>query len=183
MYTFMSLKLRTTDLSVIDERIADKVLQAPGFFKDSPVVVDFTDIESEIDNVASFNTADLIDSIRAHQLVPIVASVSDKSSPFASSIALPLLEKGVRQNGQRKRDKAIRKKRTLRMLIHPVRALSVCCQVVLKQVAERAKSAAQAEQLTEDAEADDLAPATRLKCRESAHVFNAPGAFRSTGVR
>lgn len=94
MYTFMSLKLHTSDMSVIDERLADKVQQAPGFFKDTPVVVDFTLIE---DHEQLIDAHKLIECIKQHQLVPIVASISDKSSPLAQSIAIPLIDGGVRR--------------------------------------------------------------------------------------
>lgn len=90
MYTFMSLKLHTANLDIIDARLADKVQQAPGFFRDTPVVVDLTVLDEQ-DNV-DLNVADLLDCIRRHQLVPIVASVRNKSSPLASSIAIPLIE-------------------------------------------------------------------------------------------
>ncbi len=102
MYTFMSLKLHTADLSIIDERIADKVQQAPGFFKDSPVVVDLSGVEAVLSDEASFDVAELFERIRAHRLIPIVASVTDKSSPFAASIALPLLEVASRRNDDKK---------------------------------------------------------------------------------
>jgi len=46
MYTFMSLKLYTNDISTIDERIAEKVQQAPGFFKNTPIVVDLTELDT-----------------------------------------------------------------------------------------------------------------------------------------
>ena len=72
MYTFMSLKLYTGDIDTIDQRIADKVQQAPGFFKDTPVVIDFTDLDiAEV----SLDAEALIERIRSHHLVPIVASV------------------------------------------------------------------------------------------------------------
>jgi len=107
MYTFMSLKLHTADLNVIDKQIADKVQQAPGFFKNSPVVVDLCGIEAGLENGQSFDSADLIERIRKHQLMPIVASVTDKSSPFAATIALPLLEAGTkRQYNDEKTKKA-----------------------------------------------------------------------------
>jgi len=94
MYTFMSLKLHTSDMHVIDERLADKVQQAPGFFKDTPVVVDFTLIEDHEDLIDAHK---LLECIRRHQLVPIVASISDKSSPLAQSIAIPLIDGGARR--------------------------------------------------------------------------------------
>lgn len=94
MYTFMSLKLHTSDMDVIDERLADKVQQAPGFFKDTPVVIDFTLIE---DHEQLIDAHKLIECIKRHQLVPIVASISDKSSPLAQSIAIPLIDGGIRR--------------------------------------------------------------------------------------
>lgn len=99
MYTFMSLKLHTSDVDVIDARLADKVQQAPGFFKDTPVVLDLSVLEefnSDIDGKA------LIDCIRRHQLIPIVASIGNKSSPLAQSIAIPLIEAGSKRASEEK---------------------------------------------------------------------------------
>jgi septum site-determining protein MinC len=96
MYTFMSLKLHTSDIDVIDAKLADKVQQAPSFFKGTPVVLDLSvleDLDSDIDGKA------LIDCIRRHNLVPIVASIGNKSSPLAVSIAIPLIEGGSRRQG------------------------------------------------------------------------------------
>lgn len=95
MYTFMSLKLHTSDMHVIDEILADKIQQAPSFFKDTPVVIDLSVLEPheiELDSTA------LIACIKRHNLVPIVASTTDKTSPLALSIALPLIDVGVRRS-------------------------------------------------------------------------------------
>lgn len=100
MYTFMSLKLHTSDMSIIDERLADKVLQAPNFFKNTPVVVDLSLLENQD---ADIDGNALLDCIRRHKLIPIVASLRDKSSPLASSIAIPLIEGGVRDTAASKR--------------------------------------------------------------------------------
>ena len=89
MYTFMSLKLYTSDIDTIDQCIAEKVQQAPGFFKDTPVVVDLTELDvAEL----SLDTSVLLERIRSHKLAPIVASVVDKSGSLAGQIALPLIE-------------------------------------------------------------------------------------------
>jgi septum site-determining protein MinC len=89
MYTFMSLKLYTGDIDTIDQCIADKVQQAPGFFKDTPVVIDLTDLDvAEL----SLDTSALLERIRRHKLVPIVASVVNKNGPLGQQIALPLIE-------------------------------------------------------------------------------------------
>ncbi len=102
----MSLKLHTADLSVIDKQIADKVQQAPGFFNNSPVVVDLSGVEAVLADGENFDSAELVERIRKHKLLPIVASVTDKSSPFAASIALPLLEVSTkRQHNDAKTEK------------------------------------------------------------------------------
>ena len=118
MYAFMSLRLHSTDLDAIERALVDKVQQAPGFFKDTPVVVDLSALEApparepgeregEGDDEASApddevpTTLDgegLIRCIRRAGLVPIVASTGDKSSPLAASVSLPLIESGARRS-------------------------------------------------------------------------------------
>lgn len=96
MYTFMSLKLQTTSVEAIAEALADKVQQAPGFFKNTPVVVDLSMLdEAALDNS---NGNELINCIKESQLVPIVASVINKSSPLATTIGIPLIEGAVKRS-------------------------------------------------------------------------------------
>ena len=96
MYTFLSLRLHTNDLDVIDAQLADKVNQAPAFFKGTPVVVDLSLLDEREETL---DGAALIACIRRHRLDPIVASLGDKSSPLAESIALPLIEGSARRRG------------------------------------------------------------------------------------
>ena len=94
MYTFMSLRLHTDDLEAIDAALADKVNQAPAFFKDTPVVVDLGELDEEgtsLDGVA------LLACIRRHRLEPIAATLGNKSSPLAGTMALPLMESNARR--------------------------------------------------------------------------------------
>ena len=93
LYTFMSLRLRTDDLDAIDAALADKVQQAPAFFRDTPVVVDL----GALGDATTLDGAALVACIRRHRLDPIVASFGDKSSPLAESIALPLIEGNARR--------------------------------------------------------------------------------------
>ncbi len=95
MYTFMSLKLHTSDIKVIDEKLADKVQQAPGFFKDTPVVIDLTVLEEQGEEI---DASALLDCITRHKLVPIVASISNKASPLVQSFTIPLIENGARRS-------------------------------------------------------------------------------------
>ncbi len=96
MYTFMSLKLHTSDMDIIDEQLANKVQQAPAFFNNTPVVIDLTVLEQVPD--IEFDSAALLECVKRHKLVPIVASISNKSSPLALSIAIPLIEASTRDS-------------------------------------------------------------------------------------
>ena len=99
MYTFMSLKLHTNDMDIIDEQLANKVQQAPAFFNNTPVVIDLTVLEQLPD--IDIDTAALLECVKRHKLVPIVASICHKSSPLALSIALPLIEASTRDSPAR----------------------------------------------------------------------------------
>jgi len=101
MYTFMSLKLHTSDMDAVDSILADKIQQAPTFFKDTPVVVDFTVLEK---NELEINTTSLLECIKRHALIPIVASTRDKTSPMAQSIELPLIDGGASRSIKKKTD-------------------------------------------------------------------------------
>ncbi|MFK7994105.1 MAG: septum site-determining protein MinC [Granulosicoccus sp.] len=94
MYTFMSLKLHTSDTNIIDQKLADKVQQAPAFFKDTPVVIDLSVLEQLSD--CELDGGALLECVKRHKLIPIVASISNKSSQLAQSIALPLIEASTR---------------------------------------------------------------------------------------
>lgn len=94
MYTFMSLKLHTDDIHIIDEQLGQKVQQAPAFFNNTPVVIDFTVLEQDPD--IALDTKALLECVQRHKLIPIVASLSNKSSPLALSIAIPLIEASTR---------------------------------------------------------------------------------------
>ena len=96
MYTFMSLKLHTTDTDIIDQQLANKVQQAPAFFKNTPVVIDFTVLEQLTEGELDADI--LLECVKRHNLLPIVASLSDKSSPLAQSIAIPLIEASTRNS-------------------------------------------------------------------------------------
>ena len=88
MYTLLSLRLHASDLNAIDAGLADKVQQAPGFFSNTPVVIDITRIESATD----FDAEDLIERVKAHKLVPVLINVSDRDAPAAQQLSLPVVE-------------------------------------------------------------------------------------------
>ncbi len=95
MYTFLSLKLHSGDLPAVNEALAEKVQQAPGFFSNTPIVVDLTAIE----DTPGVDAKGLLAAIRDHKLVPIVASVHNRDGELARDIDLPLVEARDRAAG------------------------------------------------------------------------------------
>jgi len=90
MYTFLSLKLHSNDVASVSAGLADKVQQAPGFFANTPVVVDLSHVESNPETDASA----LINVVREHKLVPVVISVNDKDNAVLANLDIPLVEAG-----------------------------------------------------------------------------------------
>lgn len=97
MYAFMSLRIGVADVDTVDECLADKVQQAPGFFANTPIVVDLTPLDEDPETRDALDGAALMACIRKHKLIPIVAATGDKSSPLAKAVAVPLVEGGARR--------------------------------------------------------------------------------------
>jgi len=102
MYTLLSLRLHASDVNAIDAGLADKVQQAPGFFSNTPVVIDITRIESATD----FDAEDLIARVRSHKLVPVLINVTDRDAPAAQQLSLPVVETTSRDVPIKKPEKA-----------------------------------------------------------------------------
>ncbi len=92
MYTLLSLRLHSTNLEAIDAGLADKVKQAPGFFSNTPVVIDMTRIEDHAD----LNAEELIRRVRAHKLMPVLVNVSDRECATNWNLSLPIIETTTR---------------------------------------------------------------------------------------
>lgn len=88
MYTLLSIQIHSIEQEAIELALKNKVQQAPGFFKDTPVVVDLSPVE----HMEELDTNQLLKTIREHNLVAIAARVSDKTSPAAMTIQLPVLD-------------------------------------------------------------------------------------------
>lgn len=88
MYTLMSLQIHSIEQEAIELALKNKVQQAPGFFKDTPIVVDLSPIEQ----MAEFDTEQLLKIIAEQNLIAIAARVSDRESPVAARIKLPVLD-------------------------------------------------------------------------------------------
>jgi septum site-determining protein MinC len=60
------LLLASTDLAAIGEQLADKVAQAPEFFRHSPLVIDLQKI-----NPQPISLTDLVKLLRQHDFLPV----------------------------------------------------------------------------------------------------------------
>ncbi len=92
MYTLLSLRLHSTDISAIDDGLADKVKQAPGFFSNTPVVIDVTRIEDQ----PEFDAEAVISKAREHRLMPILLNVSNREATLEQNLSLPAIETSSR---------------------------------------------------------------------------------------
>ena len=90
MYTLLSLQIHSTDAEEISLALKNKVLQAPSFFKDTPIVLDLSPVELD----EQLDTHQLLEILAENKLIAIAARVNDKDSPAAQHIQLPVLDGG-----------------------------------------------------------------------------------------
>ncbi len=96
MYTLLSLQIHSVEQDAIELALKSKVQQAPGFFADSPIVVDLSPVE----HMEELDTEKLLQTIAEYHLVAIAARVNDRESPAANSIKLPVLDTGAGKKNQ-----------------------------------------------------------------------------------
>lgn len=68
LFTLTVLHVRKPDPALIDERLAEKIQQAPGFFHNAPVVID---LEGLANPQAEVDFAALHDVLRKHNMIPV----------------------------------------------------------------------------------------------------------------
>jgi septum site-determining protein MinC len=89
MYTLMSILLHDSDIENITAALAERVQQAPSFFKNTPVIVDFSPIE--ITDAYNFNA--LFKVIRQQQLLPVaVRGIDDDLREKMQAAGVPIVE-------------------------------------------------------------------------------------------
>ena len=89
MYTLMSILLHESEIEKISADLAGRVQQAPAFFKNTPVIVDFSPIE--IDATYDFNK--LFKVIRQQQLLPVaVRGIGDELREKMQAAGVPIVE-------------------------------------------------------------------------------------------
>lgn len=91
-YSLMSLKLLNTEFDAIRRSIRAATEQAPGFFKNTPVIVDFSDLDVNIE--FDFNL--LFKIVRQQQLLPVaVCGIPTGLREKMQSIGVPIVERAI----------------------------------------------------------------------------------------
>lgn len=91
MFTLTILQLRKTELTAIGEHLAEKISQAPDFFRNVPVIIDL----DEIGNKANIDFSGLCDLLRNRGMIPVaVRNAVGEQQQAASQAGLPTLPEG-----------------------------------------------------------------------------------------
>ncbi len=94
LLTLMVLRILSTDLEQIAAQLTDKVAQAPNFFHQAPLVLDFNAIQAEDEPL---DLPALIQLIRQRNLVPVaVRSANEQQQALAVSLSLGVLSASPR---------------------------------------------------------------------------------------
>ncbi len=89
MYTLMSLVLHSSDLATVARSLHARVQQAPNFFANTPVIVDF----SQVPVSPSYNFKALFKVVRQQQLLPVaVRGLPEKLSEQLQVLGVPVVE-------------------------------------------------------------------------------------------
>lgn len=118
LFTLTVLHLFQMDQAAIERHLAEKVKQAPGFFNNTPVVID---LDGVADSPEGLDFNGLYELLRAHGMVPVGMRNGTPMQQAAARLAgLPALPEN-RANGGKKPDKPEPAARS-RMVNHPVRS-------------------------------------------------------------
>ena len=89
MVTMMSVLLHSTELSQIETSLAHHIKQAPGFFSNTPVLVDFSRVEID----QTFNFKALFKLVRNQSLMPVaVRGVANDLAEKLQLAGVPIVE-------------------------------------------------------------------------------------------
>ena len=125
LFTLTVLHLFRLDRPAIERHLAEKVKQAPGFFDNTPVIIDLEGLSSppqDQDRVVvgfPFDFNALYQMLRDYGMAPMgVRNGPEELRKAASQAGLPLLSDTRPPNGSRRSEPAVRS----RIVDHPVRS-------------------------------------------------------------
>jgi septum formation inhibitor MinC len=125
------MRLRTTNLNLIERQLRAKLLQMPHFFQDAPVVLDLGEI---LDSLHLLPLPSLVHVLRSMRVVPVGATgVPEEGRDFVRSAGLTLVQTGAGKPREEApaRDPRARRPRPSSRAPHPARrgptGLRWCC--------------------------------------------------------
>src|SRR5206468_5921646 len=87
------MRLRTTNLNLIERQLRAKLLQMPHFFQDAPVVLDLGEIEPTL---GSLPLPSLVHVLRSMRVAPVgVTGVGEHCRDFVRAAGLALVQPGT----------------------------------------------------------------------------------------
>lgn len=154
MYTLMSIVLHDDGIDKIAVDLAERVQQAPAFFKNTPVIVDF----SPISIVANYDFNRLFKVIRQQQLLPVaVRGIGDDLREKMQAAGVPIVElastnaaddttekKETAQKSESGSEETGKSRRAARIVEQPVRSGQQCVSkygdlILLAQISSSAE--------------------------------------------
>jgi septum site-determining protein MinC len=86
-FTILVLSLRTAEMNAVANQLAEKVRQAPDFFRQAPVVISMQQLEDEVVDLAM-----LVNLLRNHGFIPIgMTGGSEEQKQQAAAMELAIL--------------------------------------------------------------------------------------------
>jgi septum site-determining protein MinC len=120
LFTLTVLHLFQLDRTAIERQLAEKIKQAPGFFNNTPVVIDLDGMTDSSDGL-DFNG--LYELLRAHGMVPVGIRNGTPMQQAAARLAgLPVLPESRAANNGKKPERTESASVRSRIVNHPIRS-------------------------------------------------------------
>ena len=120
LFTLTVLRLFQLDRTAIERHLAEKIKQAPGFFDNTPVVIDLEGVPEPRDGL-DFNG--LYNLLRGHGMIPVgIRNGGQKLQAAARLAGLPVLPESRSAGATRKPERAEPTQARNRIVNHPVRS-------------------------------------------------------------
>lgn len=120
LFTLTVLHLFHPDRTTIERHLEEKVRQAPGFFSNTPVVIDLDGLVNVTDGV---DFSGLYQLLRGHGMVPVgIRNGTAELQEIARQAGLPVLPESRAAGGVRKPDRIEPTPARSRIFNHPVRS-------------------------------------------------------------
>ncbi len=120
LFPLTVLDLFHPDRAAIERHLAEQIKQAPGFFSNTPVVID---LDGMVDSPGGVDFSGLYELLRGHGMVPVgIRNGSPELQTIARQAGLPALPESRATGTARKLERIDPVPTRSRIFSHPVRA-------------------------------------------------------------